>query len=494
MAPQLLRAAGEPSRASSRAALLIPSVTVGALALADGGFFPSDWRWAGAGLAALGLGALLSRDAVAPSRADWWFLMALAGLVAWIALSAAWSSDASRSLLEAERGLVLVLGVAAFLLWVRRGSAGFAVAGLLFGITATVAYGLGRYLLGERVLQRVEQGLLFQPIGYSNAVAIFAAIGVLLAAGAIAKGPRALTALGSGALVPLLTSLTLAGSRAAWLALACGGAALIVLDSGRRHALSRLVVLSTAGLAAVALSARADLARPSLAPADFETEALRLGVGVLLLAGAAALLGFVFPSRSQPRARRALAAIGLVAAAVVAAAGFAFARPERGEVTDLGIRAQYWQVAWDAYIDHPWLGTGAGTYELSWAARRPVADSTRDAHSLYLESLSELGPVGSGLLGLALAVPLVAAVRARERSFVPAAAAAYVAYLVHAAFDWDWEVPAVTLAALFSGAVVLVAARPDGRERRLGDRLLVAGAALELAAAAVLVARLAAVV
>jgi O-antigen ligase len=185
-------------------------------------------------------------------------------------------------------------------------------------------------------------------------------------------------------------------------------------------------------------------------------------------------------------------AIAALLACAAGAVALAVSRPAPTELADLGIRRHYWQVAWDAYRAEPWLGTGAGTYELSWLERRPVPDSARDAHSLYLESLSELGPVGVALLGLTLAVPLAATLAARRTWLVPALGAAYMAYLTHAAFDWDWEVPAVTLAALFAGGGALVAARPSGGEPRLGGLLPAALVALELGAAALFLARLAA--
>jgi tetratricopeptide (TPR) repeat protein len=47
---------------------------------------------------------------------------------------------------------------------------------------------------------------------------------------------------------------------------------------------------------------------------------------------------------------------------------------------------------------------------------------------------------------------------------VPLACGAYVAFLFHAALDWDWQLPAVTLAALACAAMVLVAARGAGAE------------------------------
>src|SRR5207302_524238 len=51
----------------------------------------------------------------------------------------------------------------------------------------------------------------------------------------------------------------------------------------------------------------------------------------------------------------------------------------------------------------------------------------------------------------------------RRRPLVAAAAGAYVAFLVHAAVDWDWQIPAVTLAALFCGGALLAVTRRDAR-------------------------------
>jgi len=121
-------------------------------------------------------------------------------------------------------------------------------------------------------------------------------------------------------------------------------------------------------------------------------------------------------------------------------------------------RSELWQVAWDDYRDHPVLGSGPGTYEQYWNQHRPIQHKVRDAHNLYLEVLAELGPVGLLLLLLALGAPLVAAVLARGHPLAPLALAAYVAFLVHASVDWDWEMAAVTIAALACAAALLGAA------------------------------------
>src|SRR5207247_5765148 len=80
-----------------------------------------------------------------------------------------------------------------------------------------------------------------------------------------------------------------------------------------------------------------------------------------------------------------------------------------------------WRVAWRDSRLHPWLGSGAGTYEQNWLKLRDVSGHARDAHNLYLEVLAELGPLGLVLLGVALGAPLVAGLGARHGPLVPAA-------------------------------------------------------------------------
>jgi tetratricopeptide (TPR) repeat protein len=148
-------------------------------------------------------------------------------------------------------------------------------------------------------------------------------------------------------------------------------------------------------------------------------------------------------------------------------------------------RADYWSVALGTAADDPVLGSGAGTFDIAWYRERPGQVGVRDAHSLYLETLAELGVPGLLLLSAVLLVP-VAAVWSRRDWASATATGAYAAYLVHAGLDWDWEVPAVTLAALACAAAMLAAARPANAERPLGRALrigaLVAAALVATAA------------
>jgi O-antigen ligase len=142
-----------------------------------------------------------------------------------------------------------------------------------------------------------------------------------------------------------------------------------------------------------------------------------------------------------------------IAATVAAGVVLVVAQPS------LGDRPAYWHVAASDVARRPVLGSGAGTFDDVWYANRPITASVRDAHSLYLEVLAELGPVGLLLLLGILVPPLLAAARTADASIVPIAAAGYAAFLFHAGLDWDWEMPATTLAGLACGAALLVSIR-----------------------------------
>ena len=128
-------------------------------------------------------------------------------------------------------------------------------------------------------------------------------------------------------------------------------------------------------------------------------------------------------------------------------------------------RVDLWRAAWSDHEAHPWLGSGAGTYEIYWLRHRPAAIKVRDAHSLYLEVLAELGPVGLVLLIVALGIPLAAAIVARGSALCPATGA--YALPAPCGVDWDWEMVGVMLPALFCAAAILISARSNERSIRL---------------------------
>jgi O-antigen ligase len=151
----------------------------------------------------------------------------------------------------------------------------------------------------------------------------------------------------------------------------------------------------------------------------------------------------------RPRLAMIVAATAAVALAVALALPAGSLADELAEPA--GDRVWYWNVAWQEVSNAPLAGKGAGTFGLAWLERQPIPRPVLDAHSLYLEMLAELGLIGLVLLGLALAPPLAAAFRGTDA----AAAGGYVAFLIHAGVDWDWELPAVTVAGLACGAALL---------------------------------------
>jgi O-antigen ligase len=409
----------------SGVALLLGLVPTVALAAANGGYFPSSWGWPALALLLVGAGAALVRDTVALGRRELAFaggLLALAGLAA---LSAVWSPGTQDQVLDAQRGLVYVAAAAAFLLSVRAAEVPWLLGGVLAG-----AAGVCAWALLHRPGPADESQQLSEPIGYWNALGLLAVIGVLVAAGLVlTRRPLAARAAAAASLAVLVPALALTYSRGSWLALGAGALATAALRAPRR---------------------------------------LRLAGAALAVAGAVAFLALGGLDRATS----------------------AFSSPIAGGTEGEQLsqrltsfsgngRADYWRVAWRQVEDEPLLGAGAGSFARYWARYRPNEFYARDAHNLYLETLGELGPVGLALLLATLAAPLAAALRGP--ALAAHAGGAYAAFLAHAALDWDWEVPAVTVPAVACACAAIRLGSPAERPLAPRVRALVLAAALPLA-------------
>jgi O-antigen ligase len=171
-----------------------------------------------------------------------------------------------------------------------------------------------------------------------------------------------------------------------------------------------------------------------------------------------------------PRAALAGAVVVLVLALPFAAASLDQGGREEqragagaARLSDLGsARYDYWEVALAEFADHPLGGVGSGGFEVSWFRERTLEEVVRDAHSLEFETAAELGVVGVLLLALFLAGGALCA-RAtyrRDPALAAGPSAALVTVLLHAALDWDWEMPSVTLCALVLAGLLAGAADP----------------------------------
>lgn len=192
-----------------------------------------------------------------------------------------------------------------------------------------------------------------------------------------------------------------------------------------------------------------------------------------------ALLGGVATALALRLPRPAVATFGALAVGTAVIVGLALSngRP----------RSSYWEATAAEVGREPLLGSGARTWSRVWLEHRDADFTAVNAHSLYLEVLSELGPLGLALLLVALLAPLAAAVRARRQPFVPAITAAYVAFLLHMAVDWVWQIDAAALTGLFLGAALLVSARGTTTPLRRLRALPAALAAATIAAAGAVV-------
>jgi O-antigen ligase len=415
-------------RASALGPVVLPLALVGGVALDNGGFDATSWGWSTLlPLVIVGVALVLGR-ARSPNGLTLAFLGLLGAFTVWTWLSAAWSSDVSASLLDAERLLVYLSAVAAFLLLERSQVTRFLV-GLLAAVSLVGVWALflrafggpGSYDVASVSADATRR--LAAPLGYSNALGLFAAIGIVLALGLAVRLRRPFAA---APVLVLAPTLYFTYSRGAWLALAAGAIAAVGLAIPR---MSRRVVLLVAIVVVCAGAiALVRLGGPSGAVREFSHAA---------------------PSVKADRSRRLLSLSG-------------------------SSRAQYWHVAWRDYEQHLWLGSGAGSFQRRWLRLRPANLPVLDAHSLYLETLAELGPLGLGLLAALLALPIAAGVVARKQPLAAPAFGGYVAYLVHAAQDWDWELPAVTLAGLGCAAALLILAEREPRPA-LGRKARTAG-------------------
>lgn len=461
------------------------------IAFASGGYFPTAWAW-GALISLVVIAALLVLGTtVLPSRLGLVSMGGLAGFGVWTWLALLWSDDVSATALEGQRVLLYVSAFAALLLVVRRAMVPLVLSATFTAIFLSMGYGLLTRLFPERlgVFDPVAAYRLEEPLTYWNAAGIFAVMGALLGLGFAIRAHTLTARVLSAATLPLLfATVYFTFSRGAWVAGAVAFAVAVAIDPRRLQLLAGATVLAAPSALAVLLSSHQDALTRTDAPLSAAShDGHQLAVYLIMLAGASALAGALFwlagravaPSR-QARllfagvlAFLALAALLAVfvrygGPASLARKGYDAFTTTSGE-TPVNLnqrlftfsgsyRAELWEAAWHDYEDHPLLGSGPGSYEQYWNEHRPLQHKVRDAHNLYLEVLAELGPIGLALLLVALGAPLLAAFLARGSPFVPTALAAYAAYLVHAAVDWDWEMGAVTLAALAIAAALVAAA------------------------------------
>jgi O-antigen ligase len=532
-APEAVAQRREPLEAIGLGALLaLAPAAVVYLSFKAGGYFPS----APGVVAIVLLQGLVLRTTLARrpfegySRALAVPLAALTLLAAWMLLSALWAHATARVLDAYDRTLLYVLALALFgALRYTRARMSWLMRALLAGLGAVCVIGLISRVLPHTwpTTSAFFANRLNYPLTYWNAEGMVAAMALILGFHLTADpkehpGVRVLSAM----LLPALgATLLLTFSRGSLGVAALGLVAYCLLT--RLHTLptALLAVVPTAGVAMKAAWDATALAGIHPTGPLGVSQGHHVAVVVALCTVAAGVLrGALLPvdcrlerwgpvKRAAPRRVRvriglAVAALALIVALVAGAGGLVHKEynkfvngtsekrvaQTRERLTDPANngRLPVWRAALDIYRAHKLAGTGAGTYQQHYPQVRKQAQYVTDTHSLYLQSLAELGLVGGVLIALVVGgilVGLALRIRGPDRGVYAALFAVVLAWAVHQAVDWDWQMPAVTIVVFMLAGLALARPRDGGAGLRglPAGRTLVALGWLVVAVAPLLV-------
>jgi hypothetical protein len=499
----------------------------------QGGYFSSVWLPGTIALCGgLALVALWApwRGELRLSRGVPIALAGLAGLGGWYALSALWSPAPDVAVADGQRvlGYAVAFGLGIWLanLLDRRLHlclVPLVVAGAFAGLLA-----LGGILTTGHPGDYLEvDGTLQFPLDYRNANAAFFAIAVWPALGLALR--RELDWRLRGVLTAVaslcLDLAMLSQSRGAVLAGAVAVVVFLAFAPERARWTAWLALVSLP--AALVVPPLIDLYRAAndggVASATAELHAAGAwSVVATALAGTLGALAARFEGRlarvlPSPKLGRGVFAALLAALAAVAAIGFAVLAGNPADWVSQRVaefrsgrepssassasrfsfdagsaRVELWRVALVDAGNDPLRGDGGGGYRYSYLRERHSGlTAVRDAHSIELEVLSELGVPGLALLACALGGATAGALRARRLgpsaavlSAIGLTVGAY--WLVHSSLDWFWPYPAVTAPTLaLLGSACAPALRTPGAARPGRGRLWLVAAAVVLAVSAI---------
>jgi O-antigen ligase len=495
------------ARVGMGALLLLPGALTVYLSFNAGGFFPQTPAFVALILALILAArmALADRPLQGFSRLVGIAAGALAIYALWVLASGIWSDAPGRAVVEFDRALLYLLALLLFGSFPRSAAClRWMIRGLALGIAIVGIIGLVTRVLPDvwPVSPDFANNRLSYPLTYWNSLGLLSAIGVILCFHlTCSRGEHRLIRVLAAPLVPLLaTTLYFTFSRGAIATGIVGLIAYTVLGRPRAFLTGAIAVGPPTAIAVVVAYDADLLATPNPTTAAAISQGQDLAVVLALCAGAAlfvrALLLGVDTRLSLPKLsddmRRGVRSVGALAAifltVVLVAAlhddishqydrflnggGAGSDQDFRQRLTDPANngRLAEWRIARDGYRDKRLHGQGAGTYQVLWASNRTSEFqnlSVRDAHSLYVETLGELGLVGEALLILTLGTIafglLLRRSRGRHRPLYAALFAVVLTWLLRAGVDWDWEMPAVTLWLFALGGAAIAA---SGRRRR----------------------------
>jgi hypothetical protein len=262
--------------------------------------------------------------------------------------------------------------------------------------------------------------------------------------------------------------------------------------------LSLAVMAGGGGLLVAIASSRSDLVHGHLNAAAHDQGNEILLIAILICAVVGLLqagISFALERRTRPRWTRVsrrhsqvalgstialIVVVGLAAGAPgkVSHAWHDFKQPSSGpgrgteRLSSIAgeSRYQFWSSAVREFKSKPLTGTGSGTFALWWTRDGNSPEIVVDTHSLYLQTLGELGLVGLALLAAFIALCLVGGTlrvvrsKVETRPVLAAALAGSTALWVTSIFDWTWKVPVLPGASLLLISVLLMHRDTDEQE------------------------------
>jgi O-antigen ligase len=440
------------------------------------------------------------------TRVAWGGLALFGGFVAWTALASTWSLSSERSLQDLSL-VASYLGVLLLAVTIHRdreravrssvnaiGAAIVIVAALAVASRIAPSAFPASHVTGA-FLGSGAQGRLSWPLNYWNGLAALVALGLPLLL-SIASSARMLRVqvLAAASLPLLALCAYLTFSRGGAIASAVAVLTFLVLAPDRFPKLATALVAAAGSAVLIAGAAHRRALEHGLTTHVASAEGRQLLVAIVLVCGAVALaqvgIGLAARHGTLPRGLRisrrraqALLAGGIAVALIAALAagvpsqlsrdwnkfknpiGALYSgQPSRFVSLSGNGRYQYWKVAVKSADRHILTGSGPGTFQLLWLPRATLPGYVVNAHSLYVETLAEVGIVGLALLVgffvliLGAAVRLVLSSEHEARVRAAGATAALLAFMVSAAADWVWQLPVLPAAFLLLAAAVLAPA------------------------------------
>ena len=444
------------------------------------------------------------------SRLAWVGLGLLVAYGIWTTIGVSWSESSGRSVTEAARvGAYAGAFAAAILIGGRerlRSTAGAVGAGC--AVIAAIAL-LSRlhpaWFPDDPFAGQIlgAEGRLRYPLGYWNALGGLVALGVpLIVWAATSARSLPLRGIAAAAMPTMALAIYFTYSRAGALTALIGVIAYVALSRRRLSLLTPIGVM--AGISALVVwqgsrrDALGDALGSSLARTQGDEMIVVVGVGSLLVGVVVWGLAWAERRETLPRApevprKRSLVALGATALVLlvgflgVGGIGYASDRFEQFKQpvvvgTDSARLAsaggngrwQYWGSAEEAFETSPVEGIGPGTFEFWWNEHRESPGVIRDAHSLFVENLGELGIVGVALIASFFLLVLITGARralraaGEQRAALAALSGAALTFTAGAAVDWLWELAVLPVAFMFIAAAIL--ATRDDDEDREGDK------------------------